>query len=85
MVHPLSSVLTHLCASSNPDRVLIIHVKDGETFRANYYAPNLSYAGFAVFGANGNGNGYEIVAVPWDSIQRVEMSNLETLPMKLFK
>jgi hypothetical protein len=85
MIHPLSSVLTRLCASSNSERVLIIHVKDGETFRANYYAPNLSYAGFAVFGSNQNGNGYEIVAVPWESIERVDLNNLDELPAKYFK
>ena len=78
--HPLAATLSRLWAEKPSDGVVELHFPNGETVVADRFAEAMSQRQHGVFAVKERDGTYTLTVVAWDSVQRILVRGLDTLP-----
>ena len=81
--HPMSHIFARMWGLRDDSSEVEIYLPDGVVLTPDYYSPYLSQRTFGVFGLH-EGERYQVIVIPWESIRRVCVHRLPTLPATAF-
>ncbi len=67
------------------DTELEIFLIEGEIFAPDYFSEELSTGDHGVFASKESGGKLSITVIPWESVRRINMQHLKSLPPHLFQ
>lgn len=78
--HPLAALFSRLWAEKAPAGAIELHFGDGQTLVPDHFAKALSQQRHGVFAVKERDGTHTLTVVAWDSVQRVLVRGVETLP-----
>lgn len=78
--HRLAELFAWVWAQREQNAVIELTLKDDETFVPKWFAAELSVEGYGSFATEDEFGRYSLHVLPWDSIQRLVVRQLEDLP-----
>jgi hypothetical protein len=78
--HPLGEIIAKLWAAKDDDAKFELQLKGGEILTPDYFAAKLSRHSHGVFAGKGADGNWTVTVVPWDSVERVLLRGVKTLP-----
>jgi hypothetical protein len=82
--HPMGGIFVQLWQRRPPNTLVELYLKGGEILTPDWYAPRLSQNSYGLFGLHDTDGSYSLVAVNWDSVDRVALRGMSALPKGLF-
>jgi hypothetical protein len=82
--HPMAEIFLHLWQRRVPGTLVELYLKGGEILTPDWYASRLSQDNYALFGLHDTDGSYSLLAVNWDSVDRIAVRGMEELPQGLF-
>jgi hypothetical protein len=81
--HPLASVFSKLWGEKPSGATVELHLSDGQTLVPQRYAEPLSRQSHGVFAVAEPAGTHTLTVVAWDSVVRVEVRGVESLPKEM--
>jgi hypothetical protein len=78
--HRLAELFSWIWAQREQRCVVELTLKDGQSFTPKWFAAELSVEGYGVFAIQDEFGRFTITVLPWDSIHRMAVRNLEDIP-----
>jgi hypothetical protein len=82
--HPMAGIFMHLWQRRAPGTLVELYLKGGEILTPDWYATRLSQDSYGLFGLHDTDGSYTLVAVNWESVDRVAVRGMSELPQGLF-
>ena len=82
-LHPLAQLLAKLWEAKPQEAVVELHLNGGEKFVPQHFFKSVSYGSHGLFAVEESDGTYTLIAIAWDSVQRVQFRNLKRLPESL--
>jgi hypothetical protein len=83
--HPMRLLFERLWREHEHGGKIRLHLSEGGTLDADFYARKYSRGGFGVVASRDEKGNYRIVAMSWDSVRRIEVDELVNLPDGVFE
>ena len=83
--HPMRLLFERLWREHEHGGRIRLHLSEGGTLDADFYARKYSRGGFGVVASRDEKGNYRIVAMNWDSVRRIEVDELVNLPDGVFE
>lgn len=78
--HRMAELFSWFWSQREQRSVVELVLKDGQAFVPKWFAPELSLEGFGTFAVQDEFGRYTITVLPWDSIAKMSVRNLEDIP-----
>lgn len=78
--HRLAELFSWIWSQREQRCVVELTLKDGQAFAPKWFAAELSVEGYGVFAIQDEFGRFTLTVLPWDSIQRMAVRNLEDIP-----
>lgn len=78
--HRLAELFSWFWSQREQRSVVELTLKDGQSFVPKWFAPELSLEGYGAFAVQDEFGRFTITVLPWDSIVRMVVRNLEDVP-----
>ena len=82
--HRLARLLSWIWTQRDSNSVVQVHLKDGRTFIPTWFATDLSQGEYGVFAGQDENDKYSITIIDWSHIDRVDIKDLEVIPLEHF-
>lgn len=81
----LAHIFTHLWNQRGEDGTVELFLKEGDPFRPEFFSIELSHHDYGVFAIKDEDSTFTITTIPWNSIARAVVRQVEELPPGLFE
>lgn len=82
--HRLAQLLAWIWTQRDSNSVVQVHMKDGRTFIPTWFATELSQGDYGVFAGQDENDKYSLTLIDWAHIDRVDIKDLEVIPLEYF-